>query len=67
MNEIKGTTNEGVEYDWRDDEIERLIEQIYEAWSHDKDLLLSEERQFGISAKMSMVLGLLISAKLLLA
>ena len=51
MNEIKGTTNEGVEYDWRDDEIERLIDQIYEAWSHDKDLLLSEERQFGISAK----------------
>ena len=51
LNEIKGTTNEGVEYDWRDDEIERLIDQIYEAWSHDKDLLLSEERQFGISAK----------------
>lgn len=51
LNEIKGTTNEDVEYDWRDDEIERLIDQIYEAWSHDKDLLLSEERQFGISAK----------------
>ena len=51
LNEIKGTTNDGVEYDWHDDEIERLIDQIDKAWSHDKDLLLSEERQFGISAK----------------
>lgn len=51
LNEIEGTANEEVRYEWHVDEIEKLIDQIDLAWSHDKELLFSKERSFGISVQ----------------
>ena len=49
VNNIKGTLNDAVCFEWESNALEKLVSDIYTAWSHDKDKVLNQDISFGIS------------------
>lgn len=49
VNNIKGTLNDDVDFEWEANALEKLVTDICVAWSHDKKLLFHKEKSFGLS------------------
>lgn len=55
LNEIKGTINKEVHFDWDSDLLNKLCADIVGLWESDKDHLKNEEKIFGASIKEELV------------
>ena len=51
FNDIKGTTNTDISFEWDDYTLNVICEQLINLWDTDKDRLLEEERDWGFSLK----------------
>lgn len=51
FNDIEGTTNPGISFDWDELTLNRICERLITLWDTDKDHLLEEEREWGFSVK----------------
>ena len=51
VNNIKGTINDGISFEWYENDLALLIDSMRTAWEHDKQLTLKDKDSFGISVK----------------